>query len=53
VQSHPGIKIIVIMDPEHRSQFSKLEGRHPFYATLDLPVSEAAMKQVLEELAAP
>lgn len=48
VQRNPGIRTLAIMEPEHRTQFQRLEGRYDFHATLELPVTEAQMKQALD-----
>ncbi len=51
VQRQPETQVIVLMEPQHRMQFSKLEAHYPFHAALDLPVDEAHMRQALECLA--
>ena len=50
VQRRPETQVIVLMEPEHRTQFAKLEERYPFHAALDLPVDDARMRQALESL---
>lgn len=47
VQRDAGIRTLVIMEPEHRAQFGRIRERYDFHATLELPVTEAQMRQAL------
>ena len=47
VQRNPEIQTLVIMEPEHRVQFGRIRERYAFRATLELPVTEAQMRQAL------
>ena len=48
VQRNPEIQTLVIMEPEHRVQFGRIRERYDFRATLELPVTEAQMRQALD-----
>ena len=47
VQRRPEIQTLVIMEPEHRAQFGRIRERYDFRAALELPVTEAQMRQAL------
>ncbi len=47
VQRNPEIQTLVIMEPGHRVQFGRIRERYDFRAALELPVTEAQMKQAL------
>lgn len=47
VQRNPGIRTLAIMEPQHRVQFRRLEEHYDFHAALELPVTEAQMRQAL------
>lgn len=47
VQRDSGIRTLVIMEPGHRKQFGRIKGRYDFHAALELPVTEAQMRQAL------
>ena len=47
VQRKPEIQTLVIMEPEHRAQFGRIRERYDFRAALELPVTEAQMRQAL------
>ena len=53
VQRNPEIQTLVIMEPEHRVQFGRIREQHDFHAALELPVTEAQMKQALGAEASP
>ena len=47
VQRNPEIQTLVIMEPEHRTQFGRISNRYDFRAALELPVTETQMRQAL------
>lgn len=47
VQRNPKIQALVIMEPGHRTQFERIRKRYDFRAALELPVTEAQMRQAL------
>ncbi len=48
LQKHPGIRVICIHQPEHRTKLDMLRGRFPVFAALPLPVTEPAMESALQ-----
>jgi len=47
LQRHPEVRVIAIYHPDHRHKLDSLLERFPLFATLPLPVSEAAMEAAL------
>lgn len=47
LQRHPEVPVITIYHPDHRHKLDSLLERFPLFATLPLPVSEAAMEAAL------
>ena len=50
LQKHPRVKVVVFYLPEQAAKLALLEARFPLFAKLALPVSEAAVEQVLRGL---
>jgi hypothetical protein len=47
LQRHPEVRVVCIYQAEYRHKLDTLRERFPVFAALPLPVSEAAMEQVL------
>ena len=47
LQRHPGVKVIAIYQPEFLPKFEVMTARFPLFAALPLPVTEAAVEEVL------
>ncbi len=47
LQRHPEVRVIAIYHPDHRHKLDSLLERFSLFATLPLPVSEAAMEAAL------
>jgi hypothetical protein len=50
LQKHPEVRLICIYQPEYQAKLDSLRGRFPVFATLPLPVTEAAMEAALRAL---
>lgn len=48
VERLPHTRTLAILEPAHREQFRKLNEQYAFHAALELPVTEARMRQALE-----
>ena len=49
LQRHPEVQVIAIYQPEHRHKLDGLLARFTLFATLPLPLTEAAMEVALRE----
>jgi hypothetical protein len=47
LQKHPEVRVVCIYQPEYQHKLDALRERFPVFAALPLPVSEAAMEEVL------
>lgn len=47
LQRHPGVKVIAFYQPEFLPKFEAMTARFPLFAALPLPVTEAAVEEVL------
>jgi len=47
LQRHPGVKVIAFYQPEFLAKLEAMTARFPLFATIPLPVTEAAMEAAL------
>lgn len=52
VQRHPHTRVIVFYDKEQAHQLARLQARHPIFAALPYPISEAELEDCLRRAAA-